>query len=247
MMISTQIKTFEEMSSAFPGPKPKDWEFQAIVNDDNLTYVIHHPVVREAIIVDPMREDLPALQQIARTLIKNGTQFIAVFDTHTHADHISCAYELARLTDAPWVLHKDSPSPRIDIRSSRDTRWPSKAAPFKILMTPGHTPDGTTLCWGPWVMTGDTLFVDDTGRNDLPGGDPETHFETIEKYKKLLTPDQWILPGHDGKGGRIASWGTVLEINPMVKMDRATFVREAGSYIGPSPKQLKESLYENFR
>ena len=56
-----------------------------------------------------------------------------------------------------------------------------------------------------------------------------------------------MLAGRDGEGGRVSSWKHQLEISPGLTQDKATFLKDAGSYVGPSPKLLKESLYENFK
>jgi hypothetical protein len=56
-----------------------------------------------------------------------------------------------------------------------------------------------------------------------------------------------MLPGHDMRGGRISSWKTQLEVNASLTQPREIFVPEAAAYVGPSPKLLKESLFENFK
>jgi glyoxylase-like metal-dependent hydrolase (beta-lactamase superfamily II) len=114
-------------------------------------------------------------------------------------------------------------------------------------VTPGHTAECITPIWGPFLLGGDTLLFGDTGRDDLPGGDPAAHWESLQKIKDHVTFDTLMLPGHDGRGGRVSSWRHQLEISPALKQDRETFIQDAGSYVGPSPKLLKESLYENFK
>ena len=225
---------------------PEDWHGKAVINDDNLTYVVWHVVAREAIVVDPMRDDWEALLSISRNELE-GYRFLAVIDTHTHADHISSAASLANELRCPLIQHHLSPSRRIHLRVSQDTALSAAAAPLKLLVTPGHTSECITPIWGPFIFGGDTLLYGDTGRDDLPGGDPEEHWESLQKIKAHSTPQMILLPGHDGEGGRISSWSLQLELNSSLKQDKQAFVRDAGAYIGPSPKLLKESLYENFK
>jgi glyoxylase-like metal-dependent hydrolase (beta-lactamase superfamily II) len=144
-------------------------------------------------------------------------------------------------------MHERAPSRRIDLRLSRDTILSAASAPVKLLCTPGHTPDSVTVLWGPVILGADTLLYGDTGRDDLPGGDPAAHYDSLQKIKAHAKPNMVLLPGHDGEGGRASSWATQLQISPSLTQDHENFVREAGAYVGPSPKILKESLFENFK
>lgn len=243
--MSTVVKDFRELIQD-KSAVPVGWRAKVVINDDNLTYVAWSENSREAIVVDPMREDWEVLLAVTRNELK-GYRFLAVIDTHTHADHISCAASLANELKVPLIQHHLSPSKRIHLRVSQDTSLPSAAGPLKLLMTPGHTAECITPIWGPFLFGGDILLYGDTGRDDLPGGDPEAHWESIQKIKTHVTGEHLVAPGHDSEGGRVSSWKHQLEISPALKQDKQTFIKDAGSYVGPSPKILKESLYENFK
>lgn len=225
---------------------PSHWGATAVINDDNMTYLIWNKATQEAIVVDPMEDDWEILLSVAQKNLQ-GYRFVAVIDTHTHADHISCAANLAENLNAPLIQHVLSPSKRIHLRVNRDTALPTAAGPLLLLLTPGHTAESITPIWGPFILGGDTLLYGDTGRDDLPGGDPSAHWASLQKIKAHVQPNMILLPGHDGNGGKVSSWKTQLEINSGLSQDEETFVRDAGSYIGPSPKLLKESLYYNFK
>jgi glyoxylase-like metal-dependent hydrolase (beta-lactamase superfamily II) len=67
---------------------------------------------------------------------------------------------------------------------------------FKIFHTPGHTPGGICLYAERQLFTGDTLFVGDSGRTDLPGGHRPTLGASIRRLMTL--PDDTVVwPGHD--------------------------------------------------
>jgi sulfur dioxygenase len=236
-----KVQTWLSDGSQIPAP----WGAHAIVNEDNMTYLLWNDQTREAIIVDPMREDWATL--VDETAKLSGFRFIAVIDTHTHADHVSNAAQLAQHLNAPLIQHEKSPSRRVHLRVSRDTALSTAAAPLILLDTPGHTPDCITPIWGPFILGADMIFYADTGRDDLPGGDPKAHWESLQKIKQHARPEMILLPGHDGRGGRASSWKTQLEINDALKQDLTTYLKEGGAWIGPSPKLLKESLYENFK
>ena len=63
--------------------------------------------------------------------------------------------------------------------------------PIKVMYSPGHTRDSISLIFPDKIFTGDALFLDDggAGRDDLPGGDPAAHWETLRKFWEL--PDSW--------------------------------------------------------
>ncbi len=241
----TTIKNLKDLIKD-NGTIPAPWQGKAVINDDNMTYIVWNEQSKEALVVDPMREDWDGLLAVTEKELK-GYRFLAVIDTHTHADHVSCAANLAENLGVPLIQHRGSPSKRIHLRVSRDTSLPTGAGPLKLLLTPGHTQDGIAPIWGPFLFSGDTILYGDTGRDDLPGGNPEEHWESLQNIKHNVSPETLLLPGHDGDSGRISTWKTQLEINGGLTQDKATFIKDAGSYVGPSPRLLKESLYENFK
>lgn len=226
-------------------PLSNDWQVSIIQSDDCLSYIAWNESSRESLIVDPKREDKESYLAVWRGL--KGFRCLGVFDTHTHADHVSLASELSQEIEAPLIMHDLAPSRRVDIRISRDTFLQSAAAPVQIIMTPGHTSDSITILWGPYVFGGDTLLYGDVGRDDLPTGNPEDHFESLQKLKARIQPGQILLPGHDHKGGRASDWATQLQVNESLRQERAAFVAEAGAFRANAPKNFKESLFENFR
>ncbi|MBL7716880.1 MAG: hypothetical protein JNL01_15555 [Bdellovibrionales bacterium] len=242
--MKTEIKEFSDLIQD-GGRLPTGWNLKVIINDDNLAYLASYEPTREAILVDPMREDYAELLKLVRSF--EGYRFLFTMDTHTHADHVSCAFPMARELKTSYLMHAASPSSKAQIRISKDCEIPTSAGPMKFLTTPGHTVDGLVLIWGPFLFGGDTLMYGDTGRDDLPGGNPEAHFESLQKIKTHARLEMFMLPNHDGRGGRISSWKTQLEVNASLTQDRTTFVAEAGAYVGPSPKNLKESLFENCK
>ncbi len=226
---------------------PKEWGGLAVIQDDNLSYLVWNEATREALWVDACLEDWEILQEKTQSMLANGYRFVAVVDTHTHADHLTAASALADAARAPLVMHERAPSRRIHLRVSRSTSFATSAGSLRFLHTPGHTPDSMTVSWGPFVFTGDTLLYDDAGRDDLPGGDAVAHGESLELLRREIRADQWILPGHDGRGGRVSRWESQLKTNPSLLQSQQEFVAEAAAYRGPAPKLLKESLFENFK
>lgn len=221
------------------------WDLSIYLNDDNLTYLVMNHTHREAIWIDPVEEDFELLINESNSM--TDYRFIAVIDTHTHADHLSGAGKLARQLSIPLIMHKNAPCTAVDFRVSNDTHLSTVSGNLKFLTTAGHTWDGITPIWGPFIFTGDTILYGDTGRDDLPTGNPEEHYKSLQKIKAHVTPQQVILPGHDGSGGRASTWAHQLKVNSSLTQSSADFIREASAYLGPPPRLLKESLFHNFK
>lgn len=220
------------------------WQLESVLNEDNLAYLLSNRSTREAIWIDPVREDLETMVAMTRKL--EGYRVIAVIDTHTHADHISGATELARHFKAPLIMHALSAPSTVDLRVARDTELSTAAGPLGFILTPGHTRDSLCVTWGPFFFAGDTILFGDTGRDDLPTGSAPDHFESLVKLKKLLKPETVFLTNHDSRA-RACDWAYQLKNNASLKQEREDFVRESEAFRGPSPKKLKESLFENFK
>lgn len=241
----TEIKKLDEvLLQGEPRPSP-EWELRVIRSEQCLSYVAWNTRTKEALLVDPKEEDADAYRALFSEL--KDYLWLGVIDSHTHADHISIAAQLSEELRAPLIMHTLAPSQRVHIRVAKDTSIPSRAAPLQVVATPGHTQDALTPIWGPFIFGGDTVLYGDTGRDDLPGGDAEDHYESIQTLKSIAKPEMIVLPGHDHKGGRASTWATQLEVNPSLTQDREDFVRESTAFDAPAPKLLKKSLKENFK
>lgn len=244
--MSTHIQSVRDFFPTNEGSVPNDWEAVVIKSEDCQSYIAWNTQTREAIIVDPKQEDWEAYLATAANL--KDYLWLGVIDTHTHADHISIAAKLAQHLRTSLYMHADAPSQRVDFKiSTAQSILPARSAPVQIFATAGHTPDSVTLIWGPFLFGGDTILFGDTGRDDLPGGDPAAHYDSVEKLKSVVKPEAIVLPGHDHKGPRASTWATQLKINSSLTQSREDFIRESSAFNAPAPKLLKESLKENFK
>jgi glyoxylase-like metal-dependent hydrolase (beta-lactamase superfamily II) len=236
------LKDLLESSDEMP---EAEWDLRAVRSGECLSYIAWNSRTKEALVVDPKDEDLEAY----RTLITDlpGYLWLGVIDTHTHADHISAAPILAEEIVAPLIMHQKSSNTRVGIRIAREIDIPTHSGGLKFLFTPGHTPDAMTVVWGPFAFLGDTVVIGDSGRDDLPGGDSEIHFESLQKLKATLRPELILLPGHDSEGGRASTWQREMISNPSLIQTREDFIRESNAFDGPSPTLLRQSLRENMK
>jgi len=244
-MTSTVIKTLNEVviEDCFESVHP--WNLRLIKSEDCLSYVVWNEESREVLYIDPKKDDMSAYLSIKNQL--DDYCCLGVVDTHTHADHVSCAVDLSKMLDAPLFMHCLSPSSRTNLKIVQRTSMATRAGRVVFLPTPGHTPDSLCLTWGPFIFTGDTVLYNDVGRDDLPGGDPAAHYESLSILKEVVNPQMFVLPGHDARGGRISKWVKQLESNVSLKQGRELFIQEAGEFDAPAPSLFKKSLFENMK
>jgi glyoxylase-like metal-dependent hydrolase (beta-lactamase superfamily II) len=161
---------------------------------DNFTYIVGCEETGKAVVIDPG----PDPQQIVSEAKKQGLDIVLIVNTHGHGDHTAGNTALKEITGAKIVIHsKDAKAyPRADVQLTDETRLSVGEIPFTVIHTPGHTPGGICLYAQGNLFTGDTLFVGDSGRTDLPGGHRPTLGASIRRLM-VLPDDTVVWPGHD--------------------------------------------------
>ena len=133
---------------------------------DVFTYILGCEATREALVIDPGGE----VDRIIEEARREGLQIKYILNTHGHWDHTVGNDRLKLLTGASIVRHQQEPGPDIDILLVDEKPFQLGEIVFTVFHTPGHTPGGVCLYAEGQLFTGDTLFVGDSGRTDLPGG-----------------------------------------------------------------------------
>ena len=161
---------------------------------DNFCYLVACEKTRQAVVIDPASN----AKRIFAEAERQGLKIIYIVNSHGHADHTAGNAELKRLTGARITIHAldAAGAPQADIRLSAEADLQVGALNLRVLHTPGHTPGGICLYADGHLFTGDTLFVGDSGRTDLPGGHRPTLAASIRRLMEL--PDDTVVwPGHD--------------------------------------------------
>ena len=171
---------------------------QIRVGHDNFSYVIYCPIHKKAAIVDPGFDATRILQFIAsKNLILE-----CILLTHYHSDHSSDSKRIKSLFPQAKIVASEADGKKLALKPDIVVSDGSQLKIGKIrvyfLVTPGHTPGGICIIVdNEALLTGDTLFIGDCGRTDLPGGNLVQMYASLHE-KIMHLPDELIVyPGHD--------------------------------------------------
>ena len=158
----------------------------------NFSYLAADREGGEGIVIDPSFEPVDLLDAIDR----HRVQVRFILNTHRHPDHIAGNRAVREHTGAKIVAHRVAPIGQ-DISVEDGSTLDAGPMHVEVIGAPGHTPDSVFYRFGPYVATGDTLFVGECGRTDLPGGDPVQMYDTLIRRVRAMDDDLIVLPGHD--------------------------------------------------
>lgn len=216
----------------------------------------------EAAIIDPLRETEPYIAMAE----KRGAKIKYVFETHFHADFVSGHIDLSRKVNAPIVYGPNANTQYDVINATDGQEFKLGKIKFKVLHTPGHTPESSCFLLFDEngkehaLFSGDTLFVGDVGRPDLLDGVMSREelsgmmYDSLNKKIKTL-PDSVILyPAHGpgsscGKNIGKETYSTIGEQKKfnyaLQPMTREQFIEKVTDGILPPPAYFFEDARIN--
>jgi len=195
------------------------------------TYLVTDPEGGEAAIVDSVldydsasgRTRTASADKVLETVEARGLKVRWILETHVHADHLSAAQHLKKVTGAPigigsnvaviqktfrpifaaWDMVPDGS--QFDRLFADGDSVPLGRLSIEVMHTPGHTPACITYKIGNAIFVGDTMFMPDYGsaRCDFPGGDPATLYRSVRRLLSLPGETRMFLchdykaPGRD--------------------------------------------------
>lgn len=197
---------------------------------ENLSYLLWEAGHKEAVLIDPAWQP-EAAEELLR---KEGLELKLLLLTHAHPDHANAVRHFLKKNDglALTVHAGDTFLLENDLKPLRllngDEELASGPVRIKVMHTPGHTPGSVSYLAGGAVFTGDTLFLGQCGRADLPGSDPRALRDSLLKLAAL--PGETVLyPGHS-YNGNISTIGEQKERNIYMKLaarGEAEFIKAA--------------------
>ncbi|MEM0128581.1 MAG: MBL fold metallo-hydrolase [Thermoplasmata archaeon] len=191
----------------------------------NFTYLVAEGEGGYGVVIDPSFGP----EEVIEAIDRRGIRVAYVLNTHHHPDHVAGNADVVARTGARVVAHRASPR-HPDLPVDDGATLEAGRLRIEVLHTPGHTPDSVFYRFEGHVATGDTLFVGECGRTDLPGGDPEAMYETLHGIVARLDPALVVLPGHDYGVTPTSTIGREREENytlaPRTKEEFLRFMRQ---------------------
>ncbi len=212
----------------------------------NFVYLIGCPETREAAAVDPAW-DVPAILKMAE---ESELKITSIFLTHGHPDHVNGLGELLEATDARVFLHTAETGYMkecaayfqmpVEFMAKRSVNFqavsdadevPVGKIPVQFLHTPGHTPGSQCFLARGNLVSGDTLFINACGRVDLPGGDPEKMWWSLNHRLRELDDSTILFPGHNYADRPKTTMGEQKANNPYLRCNSLeSFLRDMREY-----------------
>jgi len=159
---------------------------------DNFSYIIAEEDLGEAIVIDPSFNG----DAIIRWAKKAGFGIKYVISTHHHKDHVGDNSKIKSCFSSKTVAHRLSKTEK-DVEVVDGDVLKVGRLVIRVIHTPGHTPDSICLLINRKLLTGDTLFVGECGRTDLPGGSSVDMYNSLFNKLMKLEDDIEVYPGHD--------------------------------------------------
>jgi glyoxylase-like metal-dependent hydrolase (beta-lactamase superfamily II) len=171
---------------------------QIKVGFDNFSYIIFCKRTNKAAIVDPGYDPSKLLGFIS----SNNLKLEYIIATHYHGDHTSGIQKIKNSISSSKIVASELDGQKLDIKAdikvADHSRLKLGDINLDFILTPGHTLGSICIIVdNEALLTGDTLFIGDCGRTDLPGGNLAQMFKSLQE-KIMQLPDHLIVyPGHD--------------------------------------------------
>lgn len=212
------------------------------------TYLLGCEGTREAVLIDPVLEQMPLYERLLGEL---GLKLKFGIDTHVHADHVTALGALREAFGAQSVHGKGSQAECVDRFVGDGEEIAFGGHRLKAMATPGHTDDSYSFLLEAdgkrMVFTGDTLLIRGSGRTDFQNGDAGEQYDSLFGKLLKLPDDTIVYPAHDYRGVNESRIGEELAHNPRLQVkDKAEYVDLMESLDLPNPKFMDVAVPANL-
>lgn len=177
------------------------------------TYLLADEETREAVLIDPVLENLERDLSLLREL---ALRLVYSLETHVHADHVTASGHLRERLNSRSVVSAAGGAACADVKVQHGDVLRFGRCGLEVRSTPGHT-DGcvtyVTLDHG-LAFTGDALLIRGCGRTDFQQGDPGRLYDSVHHQILTLPEGTLLYPGHDYKGRTVTTVAEERDHNP---------------------------------
>jgi sulfur dioxygenase len=209
------------------------------------TYLISSGKGREALIIDPVKENVFEYISLLKEL---DLKLVKVIDTHIHADHVTGASKLKNITKCSTIMGDHTPADAVEIKVKDDEYIDLESIKIRAMYTPGHTSDSYSFLMNNYLFSGDTLLINGTGRTDFQNGNSKDAYNSI--FNKLLKlPEETLLyPAHDYKGEKVSTIGKEKKQNPRLQVNSVDeYVEIMNNLNLKKPAEIETNVARNIK
>ncbi|MDE2418000.1 MAG: MBL fold metallo-hydrolase [Burkholderiales bacterium] len=208
------------------------------------TYVLFDEQSREALIIDPVDDQL---ERDLAVLRQNSLRLLWTVETHAHADHITSAGLLAEHTGARTAAPQGCGILTAAVQLTDGDTLAFGTENIRALDTPGHTAGSMSFVWHTHVFTGDTLLINGCGRTDFQSGSSEAMYHSLTQILFKLPDETTVWPGHDYHGRTHSTIGAEKSGNARVAgKTLAEFSAIMEALHLPKPRRIDEAVPANL-
>mgnify|MGYP003302027680 FL=1 len=209
------------------------------------TYLIASAKGREALIIDPVIENVDSYIALLNEL---DLKLVKVIDTHIHADHITGASKLKKVTNCSTIMGEHTPADTVEIKVKDEEIIKIDQIAIKAMYTPGHTSDSYSFLMDKYLFSGDTLLINGTGRTDFQNGSSKDAYNSLFNKLLKLPEDTLLYPGHDYNGNLSSTIGKEKEHNPRLQVENVDQYIEIMSNLNLSkPQMIDQNISRNLK
>ena len=215
------------------------------IKSSTYTYIIASAKGREAVIIDPVIENVNSYINILNDL---DLKLVKVIDTHIHADHVTGASKLKKATDCLTIMGEHTPADAVEIKVKDEEIIKIDQLEIKAIYTPGHTSDSYSFLMQKFLFSGDTLLINGTGRTDFQNGSSKDAYDSIFNRLLKLPSDTILYPGHDYNGKKSSTIGNEKKFNPRLQVNSIDEYVELMSNLNlAKPKFIDKNVSRNIK
>ena len=202
------------------------------------TYLIASAKGREAVIIDPVLENVENYISLLKDL---DLKLVKVIDTHIHADHVTGASKLKQSTNCTTIMGEHTPADMVEIKVKDNELINVDDLKIRSIYTPGHTSESYSFLLNNYLFSGDALLINGTGRTDFQNGSSKDSYHSIFDKLLKLPEDTLLYPGHDYNGKKVSTIGNEKKFNPRLQVKNVDEYIEIMSNLNLSKPEMMDS------